>query len=108
MWRPMRIQHRRSLFGEQQCAARYHGQCNQCSAASGNICFPMHGRSGFASGELFSVDNLDPENFKQDFYTAGGILLNTAERVCCPDIAYLCSYDSKPTARQMLSRLQDC
>lgn len=58
--------------------------------------------------ELFSVDNLDPENFKQDFYTAGGILLNTAERVCCPDIAYLCSYDSKLTARQMLSRLQDC
>ena len=43
-----------------------------------------------------------------DFYTAGGILLNTAERVCCPDIAYLCSYDSKLTARQMLSRLQDC
>ena len=43
--------------------------------------------------ELFSVDNLDPENFKQDFYTAGGILLNTAERVRCPDIAYLCSYD---------------
>lgn len=57
--------------------------------------------------ELFPMDNLMPENFKQDFYTVCGILLSAANKVGCSDISHLCHYDAKLTARQMLNQLQD-
>ena len=57
--------------------------------------------------DLFPMDNLMPENFKQDFYTVCGILLSAAQKVDCPDISHLCHYDPQLTARQMLNQLQD-
>lgn len=58
--------------------------------------------------ELFAVDNLTMENFKQDFYTVCSILSSAAEKVGCPEVLYLCRYDATLTAQQMLSHLRDC
>ena len=59
-------------------------------------------------GELFHVDDLSPQNFQQAFFSVRGVLIAAAQKVECEDIAYLCSYDNRQSARRQVQNLRDC
>lgn len=59
--------------------------------------------------EIFSGGELSLQDFRQCFYSVRGVLLATAEKVKCEDIALLCAYDqSLPMRRQVQNLFDGC
>ena len=42
------------------------------------------------------------------FFSVRGVLIAAAQKVECEDIAYLCSYDNRQSARRQVQNLRDC
>jgi AraC-like DNA-binding protein len=58
--------------------------------------------------QMFGSDDLTPEEFLQIFYSIRGVILNTAEKIRCEDIRFLCVYDRHAPMKKLIQNLCEC